>query len=495
MNRASGILLHPTSLPSRQGIGTLGTEARTFIDFLKQAGQSVWQLLPFGPTGYGDSPYNALSAFAGNPLLIDLETLAETGDLDKNDLPETVANQEAVDFRAVHQACHRALQKAATNFQGRGERAERYREFCTTQSYWLEDYALFMALRERFNGQAWTAWPEALRLRETARMEEARKESAEEIKRQRYIQFVFAEQWSALKTYANDNGISLFGDLPIFVAEDSADVWARQDLFQIDEHGIPTAHAGVPPDYFSETGQLWGNPLYRWERHLEEGFSWWLTRFEYQFRMVDLVRVDHFRGFQACWSIPAGAETAIEGHWEEAPGETLFKTLCANHPAPPIIAEDLGIITTEVEALRDQFHFPGMKILQFAFDSGPDNPYLPDNYQPHCLVYTGTHDNNTTLGWWHEITDETREQVKLYLDKSVPDIPWDMIEIAMQSVAELCIIPCQDILELDEKSRFNRPGQATGNWQWRMKDGALSPQLAERLLQMVEESNRRPECN
>ena len=492
--RASGILLHPTALPGPHGIGALGTEARAFVDFLKAAGQSVWQTLPLGPTGFGDSPYTALSAFAGNPLLIDLPTLVAQGDLDPPDLEETLAPDGPVDFANVRRCKEQRLARAAANFPGRADdtRREAFVRFCREQAGWLDDYALFAALRQHFHGKTWQQWPAALRRRDPAALADWRTRLAAAIAAEQYGQYVFYAQWEALKNYAHQRGIRLFGDLPIFVALDSADVWSHQHLFRLDAQGHPTVVAGVPPDYFSTTGQLWGNPLYRWEAHEASGFAWWRERFHAELRRADLVRVDHFRGFQACWMVPAKEATAVNGSWEEAPGRALFTALRSVAPDLPIVAEDLGVITPEVEALRSAFGFPGMKILQFAFDAGPTNPYLPHNYDRDCVVYTGTHDNATTRGWWDQLDAAQRAQVGIYLGKHHPDIPWDLIRLAMASVARLCIIPCQDLLGLDEAARFNRPGQPSGNWQWRLAPGQLTSALAEKLHALTETFNRHP---
>jgi 4-alpha-glucanotransferase len=347
-----------------------------------------------------------------------------------------------------------------------------------------------MALREEFSGQAWFEWPEDLLTRQQQILNAYRTKFFQRCLLHKYQQFVFADQWAALKGYANDKHIRIFGDIPIFVAYDSVDVWANQHLFQLDEKGRALAVAGVPPDYFSKTGQRWGNPLYRWDRLAEEEFHWWQRRFEHQLKCSDLVRVDHFRGFQACWSIPTMEETAVNGHWEEVPGRELFTKLFSHSDNLPIIAEDLGIITPEVEKLRDDFGLPGMKILQFAFDSGPDNPYLPENHVANSVVYTGTHDNNTTLGWWRGLTKEQKNQVRAYLQLNSPKMPQELIRLAMSSVANLCIIPCQDILGLDSGSRFNTPGRATGNWEWQMKSEVLTEELAEKLFCLTQKYHR-----
>lgn len=493
--RASGVLLHPTALPGSHGIGNLGQQATRFIDFLNSAGQSVWQLLPLGPTGYGDSPYNALSAFAGNPLLIDLDALVEVGDLDQEAEQNSPQSGQAVDYPEVTAFKTGRLRQAADRFRSALHQSPRhlaFAAFCREQSAWLDDYALFMAIRDQLEHQPWWDWPSDLRRRDTATLARWRQQQAERIQGHQYQQFVFFAQWHRLRRYARQKGIQLFGDIPIFVSRDSADVWARQDLFQLDAAGQPTAVAGVPPDYFSTSGQLWGNPLYRWQQHAAGDYAWWLMRFRHKLAMFDLVRIDHFRGFHACWSIPAGASTAEEGHWEEVPGQDLFSRLRAQIPELPIIAEDLGVITAEVETLRDEFGFPGMKILQFAFDSDPGNPYLPHNYRRHTLVYTGTHDNDTTVGWWQGLRPDTRDRVAGYLGNSHVDIPWDLIRLAMSSVAFLCIIPCQDLLGLGSQARFNRPGQASGNWTWRLPEEALEPQLAQRLRALTTLYNRLP---
>lgn len=490
--RASGVLLHPTALPGPHGIGALGAGARTFIDFLGTAGQSVWQTLPLGPTGFSDSPYNALSAFAGNPLLIDLPALAEWGDLDPADLSEEKPSDGMVDFPAVHRFKEERLARAATNFFNRADagRREALRAYCHEQAFWLDDYALFVAIRGHFAGQSWQQWPAPLRRRDPAALAEWRVRLATAITAEHYRQFAFSAQWADLKSYANQRGVRLFGDLPIFVALDSADVWANQGLFRLDTEGHPTVVAGVPPDYFSSTGQRWGNPLYRWDAHETDGFAWWIRRFRSELQRTDLVRIDHFRGLQACWVISSSEPTAINGQWEETPGRALFMALRAVDPDPPIIAEDLGVITPEVEALRNEFGFPGMKILQFAFDSGPGNPYLPHNYDTGFVVYTGTHDNATTRGWWESLDGARREHIGGYLGNPCPEIPWELVRLAMASVARLCIIPCQDLLGLDDASRFNRPGQTAGNWSWRLGSGQLTADLAQRLRALTELYNR-----
>jgi 4-alpha-glucanotransferase len=490
--RLSGILLHPTALPGPHGIGALGSEARAFVDFLATAGQGIWQILPVGPTNSGDSPYNALSAFAGNPLLLDLPTIARWGDLSADDLAGGPAASDRTDFPAVYRFKEERLGRAADNFfrQAGPERHDDFARFCSAHAAWLDDYALFAALRGHFGGRSWQQWPTPLRQREPAALREWRLALTREVAAEQYRQYAFSTQWSELKDYAGRKGIRLFGDLPIFVALDSADVWSNQALFRLDKDGLPTVVAGVPPDYFSTTGQRWGNPLYRWEAHRSDGFAWWLARFRHELQRTDLVRIDHFRGFEACWEIPADEPTAVHGSWQQAPGAELFRRLRSDSPELPIVAEDLGVITPEVEELRREFGFPGMKILQFAFDSGPGNPYLPHNYETGCVVYTGTHDNATTRGWWNALEDSQRKHLADCLGKPNPEIPWDLIRLAMASVARLCIIPCQDILALDDAARFNRPGESSGNWQWRLQPGQLTEGLAERLRLLAETYNR-----
>lgn len=492
MQRSSGLLLHPTALSEPFGTGTIGQEAYLFVDFLARAGQHVWQVLPLGPTGYGDSPYNALSAFAGNPDLIDLKLLVANGELTSEELETAIAACSTADINRRSATKKHLLHQAAGHFfaLSGSDKHTAFDTFCIEQKFWLDDFTLFMALRDFFDAQPWSAWPKDLRKRNQQALKEWQSRLAGEIRAYQYQQFAFAEQWFNLKKYANSKGVQIFGDVPIFVAQDSADVWANQHLFQLDEQGRATSVAGVPPDYFSKTGQRWGNPLYRWEAHLADNFRWWLQRIEYQLCNCDLIRIDHFRGFQACWSIPAEEKTAVNGHWEDAPGRQLFTRLLEQRKTLPIVAEDLGIITPAVEKLRDDFGFPGMKILQFAFDSGSDNPYLPENYTAHCVVYTGTHDNNTTLGWWQALDKEHQDKVRIYLDNSKPQMPWDMIRLAMASKANLCIIPMQDILGLDKTARFNTPGRATGNWKWRMETGQMSAQVTGNLLRLTRESDR-----
>ncbi len=481
--RRSGILLHPTSLPGTQPAGCLGQEAFDFVDALVAAGQSVWQILPLGPTGFGDCPYSCYSAFAGNPLLISLQKLVEAGDLQQNDLPPASQVLSKADFPTAVKLVLPLLETACQNFfqTASAERRAAYAEFCSAQASWLNDYAFFRAMREAQQGADWRDWPKEMRQRQKAALHQWGTTLSPQIEQHKYQQFIFFEQWFELKRYANDQGIQIFGDLPIFVAANSADTWANRQFFHLDENDQPTLVAGVPPDYFSQTGQRWGNPLYHWEKLAADGYSWWLARFRWNLQLFDLIRVDHFRGFIACWAIPAKDPTAVNGHWMPAPGKELFQALQAEFNQLPIIAEDLGVITAEVEQLRDRFGLPGMKILQFAFDSGPDNPYLPHNHLPKSVVYTGTHDNNTSLGWWQELSAEGQNQVRDYLKRSCSDMPATLVETALASVAELAIIPLQDLLGLPAEARMNRPGTAQGNWQWRLLPDQLTSEITEQF--------------
>lgn len=511
LTRASGILLHPTSFPGPYGIGDLGESAYRFIDYMVAAKQTLWQVLPLGPTGYGDSPYASFSSFAGNPLLISLDKLVEAGDLDPADVADLPAFPiDQVDYGWVIQWKTPRLQKAARHFLNRvrGERKADFEAFCREQAHWLEDYALFMAVKEHFDekarksrifGAMWSNyWDKDIALRRpeaVARWTEAR---AEAIAIRKVWQYFFFQQWSALRQYANDQDIRIIGDIPIFVAPDSVDVWAHRQLFHLDEEGRPTVVAGVPPDYFSETGQLWGNPLYDWAALEADGFQWWIDRITATLRQVDIIRIDHFRGFQAYWEVPAGEETAIEGHWIEAPGKNLFQTIERALGDLPILAEDLGVITPQVEALREEFGFPGMRILQFAFDAkeagelNPTNHFLPHNYVSKTVVYTGTHDNDTTKGWYRHRTAEERDFIRRYLARPDDNIVWDFIRLAMASVACFAIVPFQDVLNLDSDARMNTPAILGGNWAWRYRPEALNRWSSAQLAEMVDLYARDP---
>jgi 4-alpha-glucanotransferase len=498
--RSSGILLHPTSLPGPFGIGDLGPEAYAFADFLEAAGQSLWQVLPLGPTGYGDSPYACYSAFAGNTLLVSPEQLIADGLLTKGDLANLPEFQtERVDFEAVHKYKDAVLRNAFTSFKRNVDANVRdvFAEFCRRNASWLDDYALFRALKDAHGGMAWNEWEPSVVRRDAAALEAARKELSEQIEAQKFYQFLFFRQWFALKADCNRRGIQLVGDIPIFVAHDSADVWTNPDQFKLNADGTPIVVAGVPPDYFSATGQLWGNPLYNWERMRADGFKWWIERVRATLETFDIARIDHFRGFAACWEIPGGDKTAERGRWVEAPGRELFTTIKGALGEPRIIAEDLGVITPDVEALRDDFGFPGMRILQFSFSSDTKNIDLPHNYHQNVVVYTGTHDNDTAVGWFSSVAGEgsTRDAQQIererefclkYLSTKGKEIHWDFIRAVLASVANTAIIPLQDVLGLGTEARMNLPNSTEGNWAWRVTPGALTDEIAARLRALTE---------
>jgi 4-alpha-glucanotransferase len=506
-SRSSGILLHLTSLPGAHGIGDLGDEAYRFVDFLVNSGQSLWQILPLGPTGYGDSPYASYSAFAGNTLLISLPFLVRENLLTNALLEDAPAfPQERVDFEGAHEFKQSLLRQAFVNFQKMTNQTLRheFEEFCQSAASWLEDYALFRALKDEHGGIAWNEWKKPLAQRETVALAQARERLREEIEAQKFYQFLFFKQWFALKSYANTRGVKLIGDIPIFVAQDSADVWTNPEQFKLDEQSVPVVVAGVPPDYFSKTGQLWGNPLYNWEHMIADNFRWWIERVRATLHTIDIVRIDHFRGFAACWEIPGGDKTAERGQWVNAPGRELFDAIKAALGTLPIIAEDLGVITPDVEALRDDFGFPGMRILQFSFGGDPANQDLPHNYHRNVVVYTGTHDNDTTVGWFESEAGagSTRDAAQIqrerefclkYLDSTGEEIHWDFIRAVMASVASIAIVPLQDLLGLGTKARMNLPNTTSGNWAWRYKPDALTPQLAQRLKDMSHIYGRLPE--
>ncbi len=491
--RLSGILLHPTSLPSPYGIGDLGEEAYEFIDFLKDAGQHLWQILPLTHTGYGDSPYQGFSAFAGQPLLISPDQLIKQGFLDKAELSGCpTGNQGHVDYGAVIPWKEKILSLAYARFREKKEADSglkiTFDTFCEEQRYWLSDYALFMACKKAHGGVSWLEWEEEYRRPTWALKDELLRTMADTIEYYKFLQFIFFREWQDLKLYANERDIRIIGDMPIFVSMDSADVWAHQHLFQLDEKGFPTSVAGVPPDYFSSTGQLWGNPLYNWDAHKHENFAWWISRIRTQLTNVDILRIDHFRGFESYWSVPYGEETAINGQWVKAPGYELFDAVKkAIRTELPIIAEDLGIITPEVTALREAFHFPGMKVLQFAFDSTGESDYLPHRYQnPLCVCYTGTHDNDTSLGWYEKLPVPCQNKVRFYANTfDDRHINLDLIRIALGSIAAYAVFPLQDALGTGSGGRMNTPGTAAGNWSWRYRKDALLPTLAEELRDMA----------
>jgi 4-alpha-glucanotransferase len=484
--RASGILLHPTSLPSPFGIGDLGRGAYDFIDFLHRTGQKYWQILPLGPTGYGNSPYMCYSAIAGNPLLISPTALLAEGLLTEAEianLPDFP--DDRVDFSLVIDVKNQLFRQACGRFRAEAtpEQLVAFKGFCESQIHWLEDYALFMAIRDAKEGKSWDNWEPELIAREPIALVHWKDRLGDEIYYHQFLQFQFFEQWLKLKEYAHKYGVEIIGDIPIYVAHDSADVWANQELFELDpETGAAALMAGVPPDYFSETGQLWGNPVYNWKKLQETNYNWWIQRFESLLKLVDIIRVDHFRGFEAFWAIEQGEMTAIKGSWIKAPGAELFNTLKHKWGNLPILAEDLGVITPDVEALRDQFEFPGMKVLQFAFGSDNANPFLPYNYGRNFVVYTGTHDNDTTVGWFEKANDYERDRVLKYLGQvSQAGINWDLIRLAMSSIANIAIIPLQDVLGLGNQARMNFPGIAEGNWEWRYRPSVLTTHLQSQL--------------
>lgn len=490
-NRSAGILLHPTSLPGPYGIGDLGQYAYHWIDFLKASGQSLWQILPLGPTGFGDSPYQSFSSFAGQPLIIDPEEFLSLGLLTKEDLkPESPLDPDAVDYGKAISFKTLLYKKAYKQFAA-CKSTSIYQQFCSfrkAEAEWLDDYSLFMACKDYHNGRSWIEWKDEM----TNPNEELKKELHQRLSYEcdyyRFLQFFFYRQWTALKNYAHQNGIQIIGDLPIFVSIDSADVWSAKHLFQLDSKGIPTAVAGVPPDYFSETGQLWGNPLYRWKEHAKDNYSWWIKRVKAQLRLVDFIRIDHFRGFCSYWSIPYGEETAIHGEWKKGPGSRFFKALSSAFATPlPIIAEDLGIITEDVTALRLKFNLPGMKVLQFAFDNPEDNDLLPHHHERSYVCYTGTHDNDTTLGWYQTLSAFAKAKADAYLNISnrLP-VNWAFINACFGSVANTAIIPLQDLLGLGSDGRMNRPGTASDNWTYRYEEGQLTKALANQLLTVTE---------
>jgi len=487
LTRSSGILLHPTSLPGSFGIGDFGDEARAFVDFLAASGQRLWQVLPLGPTGYGNSPYQSLSAFAGNTLLIDPRQLAAAGLLTVEDIAALQVPTDLVAFDDAQQFKDALLRKVYDNFKqdpANNLRAE-FAEFCEASAWWLDDYALFRALKDANDGRAWWDWNRQLAERQPAALEKARAELEDQIVAQKFFQFCFFRQWSALRDYCRTRGVDIIGDLPIFVAHDSADVWAHREYFKLDDRGNPTVVAGVPPDYFSETGQLWGNPLYDWDRLRIDGFKWWIDRVRFALSQFDRLRIDHFRGFAACWEIPAGDPTAQNGQWLPAPGRELFLALTGALGDLPIIAENLGVITPDVESLREEFGFPGMRVLQFAFSSDAANVHLPHNHTRDVVVYTGTHDNDTTVGWFANLSQgQERDLCLEYLRSSGQEIHRDLIRAAFASVAETAIIPLQDVLGLGNKARMNLPASQSGNWAWRFKAELLTDEIADGLKQL-----------
>jgi len=499
--RASGILLHPTSLPGRYGIGDLGDAAYRWVDLLVASRQRLWQVLPLGPTGYADSPYACLSAFAGNPLLISLDKLRDAGDLSTSDLVDVpMFPGDEVDYGRVIAFKMPLLERAAKQFLANASsaRQQAYKQFTHRNSDWLDDFALFVAVKEQHNLAMWSEWEARIALRQPQALVEWQRQVAARVAVHKVLQFYFDQQWSALKEYANTRGVQIIGDMPIFVAADSADVWAHRDLFKLDARGLPTVVSGVPPDYFSETGQRWGNPIYRWDLMAERGFRWWIARIKAALRQFDRIRIDHFRGFVGYWEIPSTEPTAIHGRWRPGPGAALFEAIRESLGQIAILAEDLGVITPQVTALLQQFDFPGMKILQFAFDqdalrasfdveaAGWRNPFLPHNYISNCVAYTGTHDNETALGWLTNASPSQKAIALEYLGCTESGFVQAMVRSVLSSVANTAIVPLQDLLELGNEARMNHPGTVGSNWEWRYRQSAVTDQLANRLARLVD---------
>ncbi len=491
-SRRSGVLLHLTSLPSPYGVGDLGKGAYDFIDFMERSGQSIWQVLPVGPVSgvCGNSPYCGYSAFAGNSLLISPDDLVSSGLLTCSDVEKRPSfSEDRVNFQAVADFKSSLLRVACERFRSRRERDCGFDAFCFANAHWLEDYALFVSIKERQGGVAWADWPAELRDRSEDALQDAREQLEGTIFLEKFTQYVFFRQWSALKDYCLNRNIHILGDVPIYVSWDSADVWANPRIFELDDGKKPRFVAGVPPDYFSETGQLWGNPVYRWDALRETGFSWWVKRMEHNLKLFDMARLDHFRGFVAFWQVPAEEKTAINGEWVDAPAKEFFDTLLRRFPHLPLIAEDLGIITSDVREIMTHFGFPGMKVLQFAFGGKPGgNPYAPHNHTRNCAVYTGTHDNNTTKGWFeNEASEEEKKNLSKYIgvDLKKDRIHQDLTRLAMMSVGDIAIIPLQDLLGLGEEARMNTPSVTFGNWSWRVSSGLLTAKLADSILQMT----------
>jgi 4-alpha-glucanotransferase len=497
--RSSGVLLHPTSLPGHYGIGDLGEWAYRFVDWLASAGQGIWQVLPLGPTSYGDSPYQSLSTFAGNTLLISFDKLIEEGWLTKTDVqPVPDFRPYAVDFGNVIAYHDEVLSRAYSCFHTTATDGQQsaFAAWCDEQRYWLNDFVLFVTLKHLNSGRPWVEWPHEVALREPEALSTTRMRHAGLVDEQKFRQWLFFRQWMALKDYANGKGIRLVGDIPIFVAHDSADVWANRDEYYLDEAGNPTVIAGVPPDYFSPTGQRWGNPLYRWDRMARNGYAWWIKRIEAILKLVDMVRIDHFRGFEAYWEVPASELTAMKGQWIPGPKFELFNVIQERLGSNlPIIAEDLGLITPGVIELRDGLGLPGMKVLQFAFGgSGGENSFLPHNYTPNCVVYTGTHDNNTTVGWWQsgEATEDIQRFLPEYIGHSIGDINWELIRLGMASVAHTFVVPLQDIFGFGADTRMNTPGRESGNWGWRFTGNWLNHPARGKLAYLTKLYGRWP---
>lgn len=492
MARRSGILLHISSLPGQYGIGSMGADAYEFVDFLNATGQKLWQILPLGPTGYGNSPYQSYSAFAGSDLLISLDKMVDDQLLKSSELVElTDFSEKKVEYEKVGLAKRQLLKRAYERFNEKfSDFKEQYYNFLGEHSWWLDDYALFQSLKEQKPELSWNEWKAAYKKREAHALDKAHLEFVEAINYHRFIQFIFFKQWFELKKYANSRGIELFGDLPLYVSLDSSDVWSNQDVFLLDDEGYPTHVGGVPPDYFSETGQLWGNPVFNWQRLDERKYDWWMARLHFSLNMYDIIRVDHFRGLESFWSVPAGEKTAINGKWQPAKGYEMLQLLKSQIGELPVVAEDLGVITPEVERLRDDFRLPGMKVLQFGFASDATNGHLPHNFGRNFVVYTGTHDNNTTLGWLKSATKDERDSLKKYFNRSRRRALDRLIEATWASVAEIAVMPMQDLLRLDGKARMNTPGIASGNWEWRFQWEQLRASRKDFLKRITEQYNR-----
>lgn len=497
--RRAGILLHVTSLPGGHGIGDLGEGAYQFVDFLSRTGQKIWQVLPLGPTARGDSPYSSYSAFAGNPLLVSLTELVKEGWLTTGDLAQTpVFAEDEVDYHAVGRFKTPLLKAAFDRFRSSASSEQRaeFDAFCEANRYWLDDFALYIALANHFSQPNWSKWDRSIAKREEDALQHWSRELAASVEFEKFVQFVFLKQWRALHAYANERGVEIFGDLPIFVAHESADVWRRQEYFFLDDDGRPTVVAGVPPDYFSATGQLWENPLYRWDVLEASGFDWWVDRFRHQFLLFDLVRVDHFRGFESYWEVPGTDDTAVNGQWRKGPGEAPFRAAERELGPLRIVAEDLGLITPEVHALREQLGYPGMRVLQFGYESHDAAFHRPESFPTHCVVYTGTHDNDTALGWYNHLraNDANRSEqdraLLTPLEQDPDGVHWAMIRLALSSVADTAVVPLQDVLGLDSRARMNTPGRPHGNWRWRFRRELLTPEIEQRLLETTQPNGR-----
>jgi 4-alpha-glucanotransferase len=493
MERASGVLLHPTSLPGSFGIGEFNDHAYRFVDFLEETGQKLWQVLPLGPTSYGDSPYQCFSAFAGNPLMISLAHLARENAIARNELEDAPDfSDEKVEYGDVIEFKMDALRRSYVHFTqyASSDDQKGFSKFCIDNAAWLDDYAMFMALKDSHNGDAWNTWEDDIARRTAKAMAREKSRLATEIQTHKYLQYQFFKQWGHLRAYANTKGIRIIGDIPIFVALDSADAWANRELFYFDERGNPTVVAGVPPDYFSPTGQRWGNPLYRWDEMDKQGYGWWIRRIQSSLALYDIVRIDHFRGFEAYWEVPSNETTAVNGKWVRGPGKDLFDAIesALDEEGKPlsIIAEDLGVITNEVKALRDAFNFPGMRVLQFAFVADTSSDFLPHNYIRNTVAYVGTHDNDTTVGWWEKLDAKARQQVLDYIGKiDTTEIHWEMIRLLSRSVADTAIVTLQDLLGLGSDARMNFPGRADGNWYWRFSWDQVTDDIKKKLASIT----------